>query len=540
MASDIGIVKLEAILDPFRLSQNTSLRRRIFLINLTVFLLLIAGVIAVQSTREGLVDERLTGITAQGRIVANTLAEYATEDETRSIVMQDAAPLMRELLAPTKLRARLYDSTGLMALDTRNLLARNVVQVEELPPIDDWSRLWAWLGRMYDGVMGVRPFSRQESYFEAGEDGHAYHEVSSALAGDVASAERVDEQNRLVLSVAIPVQRFKAIYGVLLVSTEEGDIDDILREERTTLLQFFALALVVMVISSLYLAGVIAEPVRRLAAAADRVRAGNGREVLPELPGRKDEIGELAGSLSAMTKALYNRLDAIESFAADVAHELKNPLTSLRNAVEMLARAENEEQRSRLTVVVRADVKRIDRLITDISASSRLDAELSREVREPVSVSGLLKTIVEVYSFMELPRRVTLQLDLRLPDDVFVIGKDERLGQVVRNLIDNAISFSPEGGVVSLIAWADLGMVAISVEDNGPGIPPESLERIFQRFYTSRPAEQGFGNNSGLGLSIARQIVTGHGGRIWAENRKHGGARFLVELPRSFEPGAQA
>ncbi|MGB8602889.1 MAG: stimulus-sensing domain-containing protein, partial [Rhizomicrobium sp.] len=376
MASDTGIVKLDDLLIPFRRAQNGSLRRQIFLINLAVFLLLIAGVAAVQSSREGLVDERLTGITEQARIVANTLAEYATENESRTLVVQDAAPLMRELLAPTRLRARLYDNSGLLAIDSRNLLARNVVQTEDLPPIDDWSRFAAWARRLSDGILGVRPFSKYEAYFEAGDDGRAYHEVKAALNGDTASAERVDDQNKMVLSVAIPVQRFKAVYGVLLVSTEEGDIDDILREERTTLMEFFALALIVMMVASLYLSGVIAEPIRKLAAAADRVRNGNGREVLPELPGRKDEIGELAGSLAAMTRALYSRMDAIESFAADVAHELKNPLTSLRSGVEMLARAEDKDQAKRLTDVVRADVKRIDRLITDISASSRLDAEM--------------------------------------------------------------------------------------------------------------------------------------------------------------------
>lgn len=534
MASDTGIVRLDAFLAPLRKTQQYSLRRQIFLINLAVFLLLIMGVIAVQSSREGLVDERLTGITDEARIVANTLAEYATDSETRTMAVQDAAPLMRELLAPTRLRARLYDSSGTLTIDSRNLLARNVVQTEELAPIDDWSRFAAWCRRLSDGILGVRPFSKYEPYFEAGENGRAYHEVKAALSGDTGSAERVDDQNRMVLSVAIPVQRFKAVYGVLQISTEEGDIDSILREERTTLIEFFALALVVMLVSSLYLSGAIATPVRRLAAAADRVRNGNGREVLPELPGRKDEIGELAGSLAAMTRALYSRMDAIESFAADVAHELKNPLTSLRSGVEVLSRADDPAQAKKLIDVVRADVKRIDRLITDISASSRLDAEMSREVHEPVSVTGLLQTIVEIYGYMELPRHITLKLDLRVPSDTYVLGRDERLGQVVRNLIDNAISFSPEGANVRLHAWADLGMVCIAVEDRGPGIPPESLERIFQRFYTSRPVEQGFGNNSGLGLSIVRQIINSHGGRVWAENREGGGARFLVELPRAF------
>ena len=518
-------------------SRHSVLRRRIVLINTAVFLILIAGVVWVQSSRVGLVDERLTGVEEQARIVANTLSEYATNSDTRSLNVDDAAPLLRELLVPTRLRARLYDTDGTLIIDTRNLLARNIVQTVELPPIDDWSSFKRGVGRIYDSVMGVRPFAKLDPYFEAGKDGRVYREVESALSGDVASAERVDEQNKLVLSVGVPIQRFRAIYGVLFVSTEGGDIDDILREERTTLLEVFLLAFVVMLVSSAYLSGYIANPVQKLAEAADRVRSGRGgRENLPDIADRNDEIGDLSRSLSAMTRALYDRIDAIESFAADVAHELKNPLTSLKSAVEMFSRAADDESRARLMAIVRADVKRIDRLITDISDASRLDAELSRETSEPVDIFHLLETIAEVYRFMELPHGVTLALALQLPPDVFVMGRNERVGQVVRNLIDNAVSFSPVDGVVTVAARTEGNLVRIIVEDQGPGIPPDNLETVFERFYTERPTEHGFGKNSGLGLSIARQIATGLRGRIWAENREQGGARFIVELPMARIP----
>ena len=534
-------MKLNRLLGPFRISRRSMLRQRILAINLGVFICLVAGVITVQSNREGLVDERLTGIEEQARIVAGTLAEYATDVDSRSISVSDAAPLMRELVAPTRLRARLYDTDGRMAIDSRNLLARNMVQMVTLPPMDDWSRFQRWLGHIADFILGVRPFSHLDPYVEAGENGRTYHEVDTALAGGTASAERLDKQNKLVLSVAVPVQRFKAIYGVLLVSTEGGDIDSILREERATLMEFFALALIVMLLSAAYLSEVVAEPLNRLAEAADRVRGGaKGREQIPDLSNRKDEIGDLSVSFAAMTNALYNRIDAIESFAADVAHEIKNPLTSLKSAVDMFSRAKDDQSRLKLVDVIRADVKRIDRLITDISDASRLDAELSRESREPIEIAPFLQTIHEIYSFMELPHGAKLKLDLRLPPNTFVTGRSERLGQVVRNLIDNAVSFSPEGGTVAVAAWADFGKVSIAVSDEGPGIPPENLETIFQRFYTSRPPEQGFGNNSGLGLSIARQIVNGHGGRIWAENREHGGARFVVELPEALPEDPEA
>ncbi len=515
-----------------RTPRFSALSRRIFYLNTVALLVLIAGVMLVQNSRVGLIDERLAGIQEQAQIVASTLAEYTADEDKRTIRIDQAEPLMRQLIAPTRLRARLYGTDGQLAIDTRNLLARNVVQIVDLPPLDTWSRLKETWSDLYDGVMGVRPLNNLEPYFEAGNDGRVYSEVTRALGGDVATNERLDERNRLVLSVAVPVQRFKAIYGVLMVSTEGGDIDNILREERATLLEVFIVAFLVMVLSSLYLGGVIAEPVRRLAAAADRVRRGRwGRETLPSMSERNDEIGDLAASFSGMTQALYDRIDAIESFAADVAHELKNPLTSLRNAIEMLNRAGTEEQRAKLLAIIRADIKRIDRLITDISDASRLDAELSRDPTEPVDITHLLETIVQVYQMTEVPRGVTLELLPDLPMDAVVIGSDERLGQIVRNLIDNALSFSPDNGTVSIGARVGGGAVRITVEDEGPGIPPENLESVFNRFYTERPAEQGFGKNSGLGLSIARQIAEGRGGRIWAENREPAGARFIVELP---------
>ncbi|MEI9994105.1 MAG: stimulus-sensing domain-containing protein [Rhizomicrobium sp.] len=509
----------------------SALTRRILLFNGFALVVLIAGVLTVQWNRASLVDERLSGIQQQAQIVASTLAEYSTDEFNHMVYVSQAKPLLRQTIAPTRLRARLYDTNGHLLIDTRYLLARNVVQVEDLPPLDWWDRFKADVSRLYEGVMGVRPFTHIDPYFEAGDDGRVYSEVTTALGGDVASAERVDEHNKLVLSVAMPVQRFKAIYGVLLVSTEGGDIDDILRDERATLIRVFLVAVAVMVVSSLFLARFIAEPIQRLARAADEVRGGHaGRATIPTMEERRDEIGDLAESLSAMTRALYDRIDAIERFAADVAHELKNPLTSLKSAVEMLARAGTDEQRARLMGIVRNDVKRIDRLITDISDASRLDAELSRETSERVDLAHLLETIVEVYRFTEISKGVNVELAVDLPPQARVLGRDERLGQVFRNLIDNAVSFTPEGRTVTVSAKAEGGVARVTVEDDGPGIPPDNLETIFERFYTERP-HANFGNNSGLGLSIARQIAQSAAGRVWAENRENGGARFVVELP---------
>jgi two-component system sensor histidine kinase ChvG len=523
---------------------------------------LTGGVVAVQSSSRGLVTERLAGVQQQAAIVASAIANYAidTQDDAKPLNLAGAQSLLKELIAPTGLRARLYLPDGRLAVDTRQLLPRYVVETAALPPLDFMTRAREWLRRIYDGIMGVRPFAQLEPYYESGNYGNSYHEVKNALAGERDSAERVDSQNRLVLSVGVPVQRIKAVYGALLVTTEGGDIDAIVGQERATLFQVVLLAFAVMLVTSLYLAGTIGEPVRKLAAAADRVRFGHfskeggGRGEIPIFPERTDEIGDLADSLRSMTVGLYDRIDAIERFAADVAHELKNPLTSLSSALEMSQRVP-EADRARLLEIARGDIKRLNRLISDISDASRLDAELSREAPEPVDLSRLLATIVDIYRMTDNPAGVKFVLRDELPPGAIVHGRDERLGQVFRNLIDNAVSFSPPGGTVTITAAPNTAMARVTVEDEGPGIPEENLESIFERFYTTeRPstdfgtdfgADPGanhgaqFGNNSGLGLSIARQVTQSAGGRVFAQNRSPadgapdgpGGARLVVDLP---------
>ena len=516
----------------------SALTWRILALNALALLILTGGVIGVQSSGRGLVEERLAGIQQQAAIVASVLGKYAIDNKTQALDADLTELLLRELISPTRLRARIYLPNGHQVADTRLLLPRGVVEVEPLPPLDPWNRFKTWARRIYDGVMGVRPFSQLPSYSEGGEDGRVYQEVNAAMNGETTSAERVDSQNRLVLSVGVPIRGVLLQFGELLVTTEGGDIDDILRQERFTLFEVFLVAFGVMLLSSLYLARTIAEPVRRLAAAADQVRSGTGgRDVIPGFPERNDEIGDLADSLKEMTAALYNRIGAIERFAADVAHELKNPLTSLASAMEMMARAPDDTARNKLLALARADVKRIDRLITDISDASRLDAELSREARTEIELSHLLRTIVDIYDVTDHGRGVAVTLKDELPAGTKVMGHDERLGQVFRNLIDNAISFSPDHSQVVITAQKHHAFARLTVEDSGPGIPPDNLESIFERFYTERPGET-FGKNSGLGLSIARQITQNAGGRIWAENRvsrdpgkASGGARFVVELP---------
>jgi two-component system sensor histidine kinase ChvG len=283
--------------------------------------------------------------------------------------------------------------------------------------------------------------------------------------------------------------------------------------------------------------------VRRLADGAERVRRRiRSRVEIPDFTGRRDEIGELSGALRDMTNALYSRIEAIESFAADVAHELRNPLTSLRSAVETLPLAKTDQGRQRLLAVIEHDVKRLDRLISDISDASRLDAELQRQEAAPIDLAKLLDALVKAANEIRSDDvNVTLTFEGSALSNFKVAGHDSRLGQVVSNLVDNARSFSPPGGTVRITCRRLKDEVEILVDDDGPGIRPEALDKIFERFYTDRP-EHGFGQNSGLGLSISKQIIEAHGGKIRVENRTsvaagHGervlGARFVVRLPAS-------
>jgi two-component system sensor histidine kinase ChvG len=321
-------------------------------------------------------------------------------------------------------------------------------------------------------------------------------------------------------------------------SQDAMGIEFAIRDLRLKVLAIFALALVVTTLLSFYLAGTITHPIHRLAAAAERVRRGHGRESqqIPNFASRGDEIGDLSGALREMTDALHERMDATERFAADVSHEIKNPLTSLRSAVETAARLKDPEQQKQLMGIVLEDVQRLDRLITDISNASRLDSELSREELGPVDIGRMLMALVDVHAVTSEKEGPAITLDLSERDGLEIVGSESRLVQVFRNLLGNAVSFSPAGGTITVTVSETDRVITIAVEDEGPGIPESKLEAIFDRFYTERPEGEKFGTHSGLGLSISKQIVEAHHGAITAENRgqdsKTGsGARFMVTLP---------
>jgi two-component system sensor histidine kinase ChvG len=549
----------------------SSLTRRIVSLNIAGLLALVASILYLSQFRAGLIDARAQSLLVQAEIIAGAIAASATV-ETNAITIdpdkladlktgetvsapdelsgldfpinpERVAPVLRRLISPTKTRARIYDRDGVLILDSRSLYGRGDVLRFELPPPSVEKPGFAertmiavrtWLNR------GDLPL-----YTELGpENGNGYQEVAQSLNGQKSSMVRVNDRGEVIVSVAVPVQRFRAIHGSLMLSTQGDDIDQMVTAERLAILKVGGVASAVMIVLSLALASTIAGPVRRLADSAERVRRRiRTRVEIPDFTGRRDEIGHLSGALRDMTSALYNRIEAIEMFAADVAHELKNPLTSLRSAVETLPLARTENSRARLLDVIEHDVKRLDRLISDISDASRLDAELQRQDMAPVDLRRLLTALESIAN--DTRRGNNIAVELRFEergqvDNFTVPGHDSRLGQVISNLLSNAQSFSEPGSKVRVTCRNRRSNIEIIVDDDGPGIREDALSRIFERFYTDRP-HQGFGQNSGLGLSISKQIVEAHGGRIWAENRTGpvdangeatvAGARFTVRLP---------
>ena len=367
-------------------------------------------------------------------------------------------------------------------------------------------------------------------------------EALEALQGLRAQAVRAAPDGGLVLISAVPVRRYKQVLGALVLSVDGREVDKAMRDVRFEILSVFAFVFAITILLSLYLAGTITRPVQRLAAAAEHIRRDRTRKTkIPAFEGRNDEIGDLARSLREMTEALWHRMDAIDRFAADVAHEIKNPLTSVRSAVETAARVQNPEKQKKLMGIVLDDVQRLDRLISDISEASRLDAELSRSGNETVDLAAILAILSEVYGAAENSYGARVEATVNGSSHLRVRGSESRLVQVIRNLVANAITFSPESGTVRLTAGADSvdgREVIVTVEDDGPGIPENKLEAIFDRFYSERPTGEKFGTHSGLGLSISRQIIEASSGQLWAENRTGVdgsviGARFVIRLPRA-------
>jgi two-component system sensor histidine kinase ChvG len=539
MASDTDTAKPDRRADPRKGDRKGARRSRrrwlpgtrlgqlIIALNVLGLAVLIVGALVLNELRQGLVNARIDSLTTQGELMAAIIDQAATVGEPQPMMDPSYASLVLQMLAnPKTQRARLFDIQGNPVSDSE--LVADRVEQRLLPP-----------ARPRDGGGVSLDLRRPEPRGAAAQEARAAlkAEVMKALRGQHVAGLRRAENGDRVVSVSIPIQHVQAVLGVLTL--EANDVDAIIARERRALIPFILIAIAVTLASSLLLTQLIAQPVLRLARAADRVRLAGARAIsLPDLARRNDELGDLARSLEDMTHALSERMDAIESFAADVAHEIKNPLTSLRSAVETLDLVTEPAARDRLLRILKNDVQRLDRLVTDISNASRLDAELSRDAPKPIDLEKLVGDIVGLYQATAKPGDVTVRFHPSGGlEHVIVSGREGSLGQVFRNLIDNARSFSPPGGRVDVALQRAAGRAIATVSDSGPGIPPENLETIFERFYTSRPKGTAFGINSGLGLSIARQIAEAHGGTLRAQNRvvdgKVLGAVFLLMLPEA-------
>ena len=523
--------------------RRSSLTRRILTLNVLALAIPVAGLLYLDEYRNDLVRQQLDLLRTEGDLFSGALAASGVvtgPSGDEQLLPETTRSTVRRLVDISKNRARLFDQTGALIADSARLIGPSgQLEIEMLPPKESDTLITRLVRRLYDWITGMLPqrkplpLYRERAEQAAGD----YPEVLQALAGEPASALRVDHNGTLVLSVASPVQRYRQVLGAVMLTAGGAAIDAAVRDVRLSILKVFGAALGVTVLLSLYLAGTIARPVHRLAEAAERVRRGQGRQLeIPDFTRRGDEIGDLSGVLREMTEALWARMDAIEKFAADVAHEIKNPLSSLRSAVETVARMEDPAQQRRLMAIILDDVQRLDRLISDISDASRVDAELSRANKDSVDIGRLLQTLAEVHEATAKPGAPRIVVGLPKGQRLVVPAIEGRLVQVLRNLIANAISFSPVGGVITLSARRDGRRMLISVADQGPGIPPDKVDAIFDRFYSERPAGEKFGTHSGLGLSISRQIVEAHGGRVFAENLSDPGgatrgARFTLILP---------
>jgi len=525
---------------------RSPLARKIITFNLLAILVLVAGVLYLNPFRDSLVLQRERGLVVEAELIARLVEAELPGIGPAALASGDGATVMSVvagLEAPSSINIHLFDPGG-------NLLGSSLagerpaspppvgLQIDERTTIitDFLNSVWNVLSGLLSpgGPPGI----------DIGSDGIVRDLIPPALAGETRVFTGQDAAGNTIFSVATPIRQGDGIVGVLGVTSAAGEIDTLVRNEREQVLQMFVIATLVSIGLSLVLASTIANPLSDLAAAAEIGRERNSRKVapgrvrIPDLTARPDEIGRLSGALRGMVTALYDRIDANEQFAADVAHEIKNPLASLRSAIGSLRFVQKPEQRNKLLDVIEHDVRRLDRLVSDISNASRLDSELVKEEEEPFN---LLKMLTNISDFMgEEARSKGVEFITDLPSDPIVIdGLESRLAQVFVNLLSNAISFCEDGDAIRVWARKRENRVLVVVEDTGPGIPEQALTKIFNRFYSERPAGQ-FGNNSGLGLAISKQIIEAHGGVIWAENIRPTdaditsdplGARFVVGLP---------
>ena len=531
---------------PRRSVLASRLTRAIFLSNLIGLLVLALGSLAMNRFEDGLIEAKVDTLRSSSATVSSLMADSATGYGLAAKLDVDSAKsILREVNTPPAWRVRLFDGSGLLIVDSAQL--NEDISVSDLDPIIKDQEAPTWQEKLktdtrhlFDETLHNLPWRtklRDQLRWNLKAD------VKTALNGEIVAGHRYNDADELIVTIAQPVRRVQQVLGV--VSFESSDVESIMRAERRALVPFIGLAFTATFFSSLALTLFIALPMRRLARAAEEVtRSSSNRDIIPDLSYREDEIGDLSVVLNEMTQGLYRRVDDIANFAGDVAHEIKNPLTSLRSASDTLRGARTKEQREKLVDIIQNDVARMDRLISDISKASKVDANLAKDTAETVDVSEILKNLAQFYAQSQTTATVIFVPDPSEKERLLIRAFESPFAQVFRNLIDNAITFSPEGGKIILRAAGGIvvgrEVVRLMVEDEGPGIPQSNLETIFERFYTERPKGRAFGSHSGLGLAICRQIITAHKGQIFAENKvpemdDSTGARFQIILPRQNE-----
>ena len=542
MVSDINIKKTNGFSQRFNLNNRrrrsrrsilfSRLARLIFVSNMIGLFILVTGSLAMNEFARSYMDAKIENLTTQAELVTSILGDEATGfSQQASLDHQQVREIIRRIDLPQGWRIRVHNvNTGLVA-DSAEL--DDKIEVSELAPINPKDSAEALIeGKQTSFIQRLDAWIDELPWQKARREANRRdlkEEISQALSGQTARKTSYSQDNILMASVSVPIRRVQKILGSLTIETDE--VAQVISKERQALLPFIGLAILAAILSSMVMTLFIVMPIRQLAQAAENVsRSSEKRNEIPDLSSRKDEIGDLSVVMGEMTRGLYDRVDDIAHFAADVAHEIKNPLTSIRSASDTLRVAKTDEQRKKLINIIQNDVQRMNRLISDISQASRVDAALAKEKVQTLDLNRVLSGLCDLYGPLVAEKNLSIE-SAELAEPAYIRAYETSFAQVLRNLIDNAMTFSPDGGCIYLRLEDKDEKIYIHVEDEGPGIPADNLETVFERFYTERPKGAVFGSHSGLGLAICRQIVSAHNGRIWAENRDAQGARFTVELP---------
>tara|TARA_B100000686_G_scaffold355290_1_gene472071 strand:+ start:3065 stop:4717 length:1653 start_codon:yes stop_codon:yes gene_type:complete len=520
-----------------------SLTARVLAINLLALAILAGGFLYLDKYQTELLTIKADALTREGNLIGRTLINESStiSENLDNVDISKAKSILLKLAIPSERRVQLFLANGKLGLDSYTL-PDSALESSSLPPPSEVSLFKRISFEMYKWVVELIPPHRSGSLAAAPENPTVatLPILEKALTGKYGSGVFESADGDRIVMVALPLQSVRRVQGALLISGQTNDVDRSVRDVRSALVLAFLVALLITILLSLYLASTITRPVRRLAKAADKVSAGLGnKDTIPDFANRRDEIGMLSKSLSKMTSSLWSRMDTIENFVADVAHEIKNPLTSLRSAVETAKRINDNSKRQELLNIIEKDVKRLDRLLSEIADASRIDTELSRLKPEPLNLKVMLQTLIGLHQYSpEVIGQKKIKLDCASSKVFYIMAVTDRMGQVFQNLIDNALSFSPSNGKICIKLSLENNWIIVTVSDSGPGIPTDALKDIFRRFYTDRPHDKNFGSHSGLGLAISKQIINGHGGEISCENicdesGQITGARFIVRLRSS-------